>query len=94
MFVLAPLVNADETHYTAVMSGITWGNCQKDVRGALKTTFQAVNIQIVKKDKSRMQVVTFTASDKSITRSGVGTAMGKNKNKYKVWRLTKKVGEK
>jgi|ETNvirome_6_1000_1030641.scaffolds.fasta_scaffold07588_1 hypothetical protein len=41
-----------------------------------------------------MQVVTFTASDKGITRSGIGTAMGKNKNKYKVWRLTKKVGEK
>ena len=40
-----------------------------------------------------MQVVTFTASDKGITRSGIGT-MGKNKNKYKVWRLTKKVGEK
>ena len=56
MFVLAPLVNADETHYTVVMSGITWGNCQKDVRGALKTTFQAVNIQIVKKNSKKLKI--------------------------------------
>jgi hypothetical protein len=38
--------------------------------------------------------VTFTASDKSITRRAIEAAMGKDKDRYQVWRLIKKVGKK
>ena len=85
---------AEETKYTLEMSGVTWGGCKAYVRGALEKTFKASNIVITASDKPRYQKVTFTANDKTITRSEADKAMGAKKERFKVWRVRKVKEEK
>ena len=85
---------AEETKYTLTMSGVTWGGCKTYVRGALEKTFKASNIVITAGDKPRYQSVTFTATDKTITRHEADKAMGEKKDRFKVWRVRKAKKEK
>ena len=85
---------AEETKYTLTMSGVTWGGCKTYVRGALEKTFNASNIVITAGDKPKFQSVTFTAKDKTITRSEADKAMGAKKERFKVWRVRKVKEEK
>ena len=85
---------AEETKYTLEMSGVTWGGCKAYVRGALEKTFKASNIVITASDKPRYQKVTFTAKDKTITRSEAEKSMGSKKERFQVWRVRKVKEEK
>mgnify|MGYP003624716251 FL=1 len=85
---------AEETKYTLEMSGVTWGGCKAYVRGALEKTFKASNIVITASDKPRYQKVTFTANDKTITRSEAEKSMGSKKERFQVWRVRKVKEEK